>query len=46
MLFTWSLLLKPFVLLAFLVGLLLVRFLIIWFMPACRLKSLLLLRVD
>ncbi len=39
-------LLKPFVLLAILGGLLLCRYLVIWFLPNSRLKRLLLLRVD
>lgn len=42
----WAILLKPFFLLGFLTALLLVRYLVKWFMPECRLKRLLLLRVD
>ena len=38
-------LLKPFILLAALGSLLVVRYLVIWFMPDCRLKQILLLRV-
>jgi len=39
-------LLKPFALLAILGGLLLCRYLVIWYWPEGRLKRLLLLRVD
>lgn len=38
-------LLKPFVLLAALGLLLLIRYLVIWFMPDCKLKRIFLLRV-
>ena len=44
--FFWAKLLQPFALLAWLGALLLVRYLVIWFMPESKLKNLLLLRVD
>jgi hypothetical protein len=43
--FWLALIIRPFVLLAFLTCLLFVRYLVIWFMPECKLKRVLLIDV-